>query len=681
MRYSPSFSPDRIFEDDRTLSDSRFFTNSNPFPPSDSTKLHEHRFWLNDATLRSRTCMSDFGDDWMQSTGFGDFDLDCSDNSLPYNQSSPAPVDLAQLYGQHFYPQQSATAHHQQQSQSQSTSTHGRFPSTSSIASGFDSHFSYHPALPAQPYPNTQPQLSPFQVPQHNSWGFDSSISAQHLPTPTTTPTSDKHLQVPNPRRTKPTARHEAALAAAHNSARSALNQQWRSNSHQQSSQFQYLSHTSHDMPRTPRLSHSDDADMQSRNAGKATTYLVRHRRMTDFLGLTAPATVAKLDRTVSDAQVDELYNPATFTQTPPAAPRNQPQNSAYLQAQTSMLQDRLRDANQARSSSPSQASGHASPWRNSPYSDVVHYDSQNIVMPYAAGMRDKQKAKSEAYPMRQKKQESEEPKTVSPKDAFPEQQMAKEDEHLPSLFPSESNQSNTNTNVQYAPIGLSGSQDYNNYNSTTLPQSGFTFTMPNAPASSQSYYLQQQHPVQYGPVNGDYSYQPYPTPARLVSMETTKSDHSEPIQEESSPEPPPERPADTTANRGQYTCTYSDMHGPCHARFSTSGELNKHKREVHRQPGPMSNDAKRATAMTQTGPHKCTRNNPTTGKPCNTVFSRPYDLTRHQDTIHGQNTKFRCNSCTEEKLFSRRDALSRHMKVVHGVSTPTGKGRGRHTS
>ena len=64
---------------------------------------------------------------------------------------------------------------------------------------------------------------------------------------------------------------------------------------------------------------------------------------------------------------------------------------------------------------------------------------------------------------------------------------------------------------------------------------------------------------------------------------------------------------------------------------------------------------------------HKCEKINPSTGKPCNTVFTRAYDLTRHDDTLHGsRNRKYRCQICTEDKTFFRRDSLRRHMRVVH---------------
>jgi uncharacterized Zn-finger protein len=81
-----------------------------------------------------------------------------------------------------------------------------------------------------------------------------------------------------------------------------------------------------------------------------------------------------------------------------------------------------------------------------------------------------------------------------------------------------------------------------------------------------------------------------------------------------------------------------------------------------------------------QAGPHKCTRINPSTNKPCNTIFSRPYDLTRHEDTIHNnRKQKVRCPMCREEKTFSRNDALTRHMRVVHPDVEAYGK-RGRRT-
>lgn len=63
-------------------------------------------------------------------------------------------------------------------------------------------------------------------------------------------------------------------------------------------------------------------------------------------------------------------------------------------------------------------------------------------------------------------------------------------------------------------------------------------------------------------------------------------------------------------------------------------------------------------------------------GKPCLKQFSRPYDLIRHQETIHAERKKiFRCVVCNSlegglsKKTFSRGDALSRHVRVKHGLS------------
>lgn len=155
--------------------------------------------------------------------------------------------------------------------------------------------------------------------------------------------------------------------------------------------------------------------------------------------------------------------------------------------------------------------------------------------------------------------------------------------------------------------------------------------------------------------------------PAHMASMESTVEEGpSEPssqiqLQQQQSIQ----RPEDTSSDAGTYTCTY---HG-CTQRFETPVQLQKHKREGHRQASPTSAPTAQSIALrnSQAGPHRCERINPSTGKPCNSVFSRPYDLTRHEDTIHNaRKQKVRCHLCTEEKTFSRNDALTRHMRVVH---------------
>ncbi|CAL9728800.1 protein Rpn4p [Monosporozyma unispora] len=67
------------------------------------------------------------------------------------------------------------------------------------------------------------------------------------------------------------------------------------------------------------------------------------------------------------------------------------------------------------------------------------------------------------------------------------------------------------------------------------------------------------------------------------------------------------------------------------------------------------------------------------TNEPCMAQFSRSYDLTRHQNTIHAKKKiVFRCSECIKSlghdgysKTFSRLDALTRHIKSKHEDLTP----------
>ncbi|CAJ2505671.1 Uu.00g130650.m01.CDS01 [Anthostomella pinea] len=117
-----------------------------------------------------------------------------------------------------------------------------------------------------------------------------------------------------------------------------------------------------------------------------------------------------------------------------------------------------------------------------------------------------------------------------------------------------------------------------------------------------------------------------------------------------------PSRPA---ADKETYICTCPG----CIRRFETPELLQKPRREGHR----------RANAP----PHRCMQMNPSTGKPCGTVFSRPYDLTRHENTSHNpRKPNMRCDLCTEDKTFSRADALTRHYRVCHPDVESPGKDR-----
>jgi len=215
-------------------------------------------------------------------------------------------------------------------------------------------------------------------------------------------------------------------------------------------------------------------------------------------------------------------------------------------------------------------------------------------------------------------------------------------------------------------------------------------YTSPRNPSNLSNYYtpafntepsiqIPQQYPFVGQQSRGDSaSGLPDATPdfpAHMISMESTAEEgQSMPSSQQSihesraQPQQTPhsiQRPVDTSSDAGTYSCTY---HG-CSQRFDTPAKLQKHKREGHRQVSPNSGSASPSLALrnSQAGPHRCDRINPSTGKPCNSIFSRPYDLTRHEDTIHNaRKQKVRCHLCTEEKTFSRNDALTRHMRVVH---------------
>lgn len=89
-----------------------------------------------------------------------------------------------------------------------------------------------------------------------------------------------------------------------------------------------------------------------------------------------------------------------------------------------------------------------------------------------------------------------------------------------------------------------------------------------------------------------------------------------------------------------------------------------------------ISQSHNRNPSHSNTDEHFCMAINPVTKEPCMKKFSRPYDLIRHQNTIHASKKKiFRCLICIQElgsegyqRTFSRNDALSRHVKVKHNL-------------
>ena len=269
---------------------------------------------------------------------------------------------------------------------------------------------------------------------------------------------------------------------------------------------------------------------------------------------------------------------------------------------------------------------------------------------------------------------------------------------------------SNASNEQSYGSMATTRRQSSSNYSTASSaptqqqPSSTYSFVQNNMP---NQYPFITQSRRQSSSMRSGASDQAPEFPASLTSMESTKSEsgqgenvrlHPETSQRSapSSQEAPAQRPTDISAGSGSYLCVAPD----CHARFDTSAKLVKHRRDNHRASspyGPTSSSANPSSASTShnpqaaqnnvsrnnaPGPHKCEKMNPSTGKPCNTIFSRSYDLTRHEDTIHNnRKQKVRCHLCTEEKTFSRNDALTRHMRVVHpDVDFPGKSRRGRNS-
>lgn len=368
-------------------------------------------------------------------------------------------------------------------------------------------------------------------------------------------------------------------------------------------------------------------------------------------------------------------------------------------------LQRMIQMANSQRAQSPAgSGSGAVSPFRhNSPmYTSTT--GSPRVRVGTAAEAREQRKEEESAHALKASlKREA--TKTISPQDISPQDTMleARDEDMKFPLFP---DGGASDFSSQYAGGNMFGSAAQSGIDTTTGGQSftsnSWTTTQPFAAGTfgtsgptqpsfapppvipANSHQLAFSATSQYRPTNTMASAPDVlDFPTHLTSMESSASEaepHNSQTSQGSLGPPPLQKPTSSAAETGTYTCTY---HG-CTLRFETPQKLQKHKREGHRNVahGPVGSNMSSAQLLernSQAGPHKCERINPTTGKPCNTIFSRPYDLTRHEDTIHNaRKQKVRCALCTEEKTFSRNDALTRHMRVVHPEVDFPGKNRRR---
>ncbi|TQN72092.1 Transcriptional regulator RPN4 [Colletotrichum shisoi] len=429
------------------------------------------------------------------------------------------------------------------------------------------------------------------------------------------------------------------------------------------------------DSPATP--SHIEQEDDRRRKAGKDASI-----SFDELLSTCLPifdeivfSNVPKLDRTMTDIYNDELYSP-NFTITSASPAQSQmavsPSNDVFAQRLTAANNQHL----SAVHSPASSVSRDRSPFRQgSPLAPVANHDfgagmhASRLRFNSAHQMREQKKAEQDAQVMRQQmpmKSEPDTPKTISPKDAMLEFHDADGDSSFP-LFP-------TQEPADFEDIAkavVSQDQQANFVRSGMQIEASFPFMPAQLQAGVQ---IPQQYP---------FIAHPRQSQGHMPRLSSTESSDGGSEGTPLSNNGPISKPAGTTADGGTYTCTY---HG-CTMRFETPALLQKHKREGHRQTqgigGPRRPDTVVASPdsllNSQAGPHRCDRINPSTGKPCHTIFSRPYDLTRHEDTIHNaRKQKVRCNLCTEEKTFSRADALTRHYRVCHPDVELPGKHRRR---
>ena len=396
----------------------------------------------------------------------------------------------------------------------------------------------------------------------------------------------------------------------------------------------QSVSSMSHNSPATPHTNYEVDYD-DSKSMYQSETESLE-QWMDDCLQFDAD--FPQSASAAYNQALQEVFPGEMYTQTP-SYPQQPPQTMSRFSTQVSphraMFANRLSAANQdhLRTSSPVTSM----PRQQSPF-------RQNSPFVEQARMKNQRQQQMSTVPVTQAPETS---KSVSPKELMLDEHDIDEAQATPmfhnqpsSMF---SRRESSNTGA-YSGSGLYSSQ-YSQNTPVHVPQQ-YPFVSQHQSATETPEF-----------------------PAHMTSMESTVEEGAS---EPSSQQQPQlqhsqsiQRPDDTSSDAGTYTCTY---HG-CNQRFDTPAQLQKHKREGHRQVSPNATPTAQSIALrnSQAGPHKCERINPSTGKPCNSIFSRPYDLTRHEDTIHNaRKQKVRCHLCTEEKTFSRNDALTRHMRVVH---------------
>jgi hypothetical protein len=382
-----------------------------------------------------------------------------------------------------------------------------------------------------------------------------------------------------------------------------------------------------------------------------------------------------RLERTITDLFSDQLYSPS-FQIT--AAPTSKPSTASSARNDVSSF---LQTANSQHLNANTQtpltvsSSRERSPFRQGSPLAPTGNSFGNQTFGTATALREQMKQKSDAIALQQQLErtspEQSTPKTISPKDVdlvyheseedantplFSQQEQRQSYQKQPSMAHEMTESDDNASQRSYGSMATSRRESSSAYSSASTPQqSNFNFAPPSVPGNVR---IPQQYPfvpqARRQPSNLSNVTEEFP--ATLTSMESSSSEYAP----ESSDI---KKPVATSADTGTYTCTY---HG-CTLRFDTPAKLQRHKREGHRNSAVVEGEGGMTSRNSQAGPHKCERINPSTGKKCDVVFSRPYDLTRHEDTIHNaRKQKLSCPLCQETKQFSRNDALTRHLRVVH---------------
>jgi hypothetical protein len=520
---------------------------------------------------------------------------------------------------------------------------------------------------------------------------------SNHLPTPSHTPTQDSFMSQATFNNYAQQASMDQTMAA-HMSMKQALMDQGDDVPDFAHSARQSVS--SYDSPATPHTNLDDDVKpTNGETLRKVDSWLFNQFCTYDLSDTRQQPTIPKFERTYTDIAADNFYDPNAVSApaVQPTKPAQSSLLSPYRSNTTENVQRALQAAQYARSHSPSStASRGDSPFRKgSPYRQPSH-SFNSPMLGNAAATREQNRQADAAYAMKPQMQSEESVvKTISPKDALLDYRAEDEDSKIP-LFPdggANEYDNQYNNGVTQSTFDTTSAQSYRrdswatpqftpNFSTSTAPSlpttSSFNFVTPAIQTSMPNMSMGATSQYRSTPMTSAMEQTPeFPAHPHLTSMESSASEAEPPNGSQSSVEQFLRKPANSAADSGTYSCTY---HG-CAQRFETPQKLQKHKREGHRNAnlGPSMTSAAILDRNTQAGPHKCERINPTTGKPCNTIFSRPYDLTRHEDTIHNaRKQKVRCALCVEEKTFSRNDALTRHMRVVHPEVDFPGKHRSR---